>query len=156
MAVIGITSICVTSFKMWLAWSNYFIKTITFFSSFIYLLLCGKKRVHGIGAFSINRSFDGSQPHLLSSNIRQEEGFLGLEESILEVVYFQEIVFKDSDEGPFWLPKEDKDTKQLTTRWKSIVQRGKLHPQKLIRPSQSGSTQKGRIKHNWCNLPRII
>jgi hypothetical protein len=67
---------------------------------------CGHDRGREDGLIVINMSMNwgGKQAKVRSSEIKQEQGFLGPHSPKLQVGSIQYMVFQDFDEGPYYLP----------------------------------------------------
>mmetsp|Transcript_73807 Transcript_73807/g.213587 ORF Transcript_73807/g.213587 Transcript_73807/m.213587 type:complete len:685 (+) Transcript_73807:660-2714(+) len=74
-----------------------------------------KKRVNGLDANAMSKSYGGAQSRLRPAPIYQEEGILGRFPRKIDVGEVQEMVFRDTDEGPFWLSPTEREARRFDT-----------------------------------------
>jgi hypothetical protein len=67
-----------------------------------------KQRPDGLNASRMNKSFGGKGPAMHPTLIEREFGFLGPFQRILAPGQTQQLVFTDTDEGPFWMTPDDR------------------------------------------------
>lgn len=72
-----------------------------------------KKRVNGLDANAMSKSYGGTQSRLRDARIYQEEGILGPFPRKLAVGDVQDMVFRETDDGPFWLSPTERLAKRL-------------------------------------------
>ena len=76
-----------------------------------------KKRINGLDANDMSKGYGGTQSRLREAPIYQEEGILGPFPRKLSVGDVQQMVFHETDDGPFWLsPTERLSKKYDATR----------------------------------------
>ena len=75
-----------------------------------------KKRVNGLDANAMSKSYGGTQSRLRDAPIYQEEGILGRFPRKVSVGEVQEMVFRDKDDGPFWLIPTERQAKRRVSR----------------------------------------
>ena len=69
-----------------------------------------KERPDGLNQHRMNRSFGGKAvPRMRSTEIIQEEGFLGPLDRTVEPGDTQSLVFSPSDTGPFWMTDAERE-----------------------------------------------
>ena len=62
-----------------------------------------KQRPHGLNVLHMNKSFGGNCPAMRESKIERADGFLGPFQKTLEPGQTESFIFKETDEGPFWM-----------------------------------------------------
>ena len=73
-----------------------------------------KQRPDGLNQHRMNRSFGGKAvPRMRSTEIIQEEGFLGPFDRTVEPGDTQSLVFSPSDTGPFWMTDAEREESRL-------------------------------------------
>ena len=72
-----------------------------------------KQRPDGLNASRMNKSFGGKGQMMHSSLIEKEIGFLGPYPRILEPGQTQQLVFTETDLGPFWMTPDDRIQNRL-------------------------------------------
>ena len=65
-----------------------------------------KQREDGLNVENTSKSYGGKQSTLQPSLIKEEHGYLGKFECTLKPMDTQFMVFQPSDDGPFWMSKE--------------------------------------------------
>ena len=74
---------------------------------------CGhdRQREDGLNVKNMNKSYGGNKPKLRDTYIAQEKGFLGSYMHKLQPGDTQRLVFSPSDDGPFWMSREEQEKK---------------------------------------------
>jgi hypothetical protein len=74
-----------------------------------------KKRVNGLDVNAMAKNYGGNQSRLRDATIYQEEGILGPFPRKLSVGDVQEMVFRETDDGPFWLSPAERVARRVDT-----------------------------------------
>lgn len=68
-----------------------------------------KKLTGGLDAYSMNKGYGGAQPMMRESQIKEEDGYLGIHSRTLNVGDTQSFVFSSDDIGPFWMSPQERE-----------------------------------------------
>ena len=68
-----------------------------------------KKLANGLDAYNMNKGFGGVQPMMRESMIKQRDGYLGSHSHTINVGDVQSFTFKSTDDGPFWMSREERE-----------------------------------------------
>jgi hypothetical protein len=68
-----------------------------------------KKLANGLDAYSMNKGYGGAQPRMRESVIKEEDGYLGMNQRTLSVGDTQLFSFQPGDIGPFWMTEEERE-----------------------------------------------
>jgi hypothetical protein len=68
-----------------------------------------KKLKNGLDAYSMNKGYGGAQPRMRESIIKEEDGYLGMNQRTLTVGDTQTFIFQPGDNGPFWMTVEERE-----------------------------------------------
>jgi hypothetical protein len=71
-----------------------------------------KQREDGLNVSRMTRNFGGAQRKMRDTQIKQEKGYLGPFPRILNPGDIQSLVFKSTDDGPFWMSREERKKTQ--------------------------------------------
>jgi hypothetical protein len=122
---------------------------------------CGhdRQREDGLNVENMNKSYGGNKPKLRDTYIAQEKGFLGPYPRKLQPGDTQCLVFSPSDDGPFWMGREEQEKKRH-----DVIVEGQTVKRKLTKKELQeilltrGITAKGRLAdlQKSCNKPRHI
>jgi hypothetical protein len=77
-----------------------------------------KQREDGLNVSRMTRNFGGAQRKMRDTQIKQEKGYLGPFPRILNPGDIQSLVFKSTDDGPFWMSREEREK----TRHDQVIQ----------------------------------
>jgi hypothetical protein len=72
-----------------------------------------KQRPDGLNASRMNKSFGGKGPTMHPTLIERETGYLGPNPRILKPGQIQNLVFAETDIGPFWMSSDDRIRNRL-------------------------------------------
>ena len=115
-----------------------------------------KQREDGLNVTRMTRNFGGAQRKLRDTLIKQEKGYLGPYARILSPGDVQSLFFKPTDDGPFWMSREQQEKTwhdqviqgQTRTRTLKKAEMKKLLEEKIY--------QQGEQQRIWQKFVRIM
>jgi hypothetical protein len=110
---------------------------------------CGhdRQREDGLNVENMIRGYGGSQSKMRDTTIKKEEGYLGPFKRQLEPGAIQSMVFKATDEGPFWMSPEEREEKRHDREVEGQTKTKKLNKRELaLKLQEKGIRTKGTAK----------
>jgi hypothetical protein len=68
-----------------------------------------KKLTGGLDAYCMNKGYGGAQPIMRESQIKEQDGYIGMYPHTLNVGDNQSFVFNSGDTGPFWMTPQEQE-----------------------------------------------
>jgi len=90
-----------------------------------------KQREDGLNVKKMTKNFGGTQRKMRDTVIKQEKGYLGTYLSKLKPGDTQSMVFKETDDGPFWMSTEQRENTRLDKEVQDKVKTRTLRKEEL-------------------------
>jgi hypothetical protein len=68
-----------------------------------------KKLTGGLDAYCMNKGYGGAQPIMRESQIKEQDGYIGMYPHTLNVGDNQTFIFNSEDTGPFWMTPQEQE-----------------------------------------------